>query len=204
MKNASLILNVVLLVAVAILYFLHFSQKSAATKPTAIAVSDSLKNIEEKVFSQIAYVNSDSLLMNYKYYKDTKENLEEKRKKLEQEIAGRTRSLQNEVVAYQQKGRNLTLEQAQLTEQNLMRKEQELVRYRDESIQKLAEEEQKEVDQLYTNITKYLKGYTKDKPYKFVFGYSKGGGILFANDSLEITKDVLQGLNNDYQPEKKP
>jgi outer membrane protein len=202
-KNLSLILNAVLLVAVGILYFLHFSSnKKVEASPQPISGQNQVK--KNTTSEQIAYVNSDSLLLNYKYYKNTIKELDEKRKKLETEIGGRARSLENEAVSFQQKGRNMSLEQAQLTEQNLYRKQQELVQYRDRLSQQLAQEEQERTELLYNNIAQYLKEYTRDKPYKLVFGYSRGGGILFADNSLEITAEVLAGLNKEYSDKQSP
>ncbi len=197
MKNLSLILNAVLLVAVAVLYYLHFSGKPGNATQPASAKTDASAKMQAPL-TQIAYVNSDSLLLNYDYYKSTIKALNDKRKKLETDITGRARTLENEAVSYQQKGRDMTLEQAQLTEQNLYRKQQELMQYRDKISQQLAQEEQQKVEELYGNITNYLKDYTKDKPYRLVLGYSKGGGILFADNSLEITNEVLTGLNKEY------
>jgi outer membrane protein len=203
-KNLSLILNAVLLVAVAVLYYLHFSGNSGKTSAASVtpAKADTLAEANATM-QQIAYVNSDSLLFNYDYYKTTIKELEEKRKKLETDISGRARSLENEAVSYQQKSRTMTLEQAQLTEQNLYRKQQELMQYRDRVSQQLAQEEQTKIEELYSNITEYLKEYTKDKPYRLVLGYSRGGGILFADNSLEITNEVLTGLNKQYN-DKQP
>ncbi len=197
-KNLSLTLNVVLLVAVAVLYYLHFSGRKApaAAAPAAGTVAAAGKDPKT---NQYAYVNVDSLLTKYDYFKVTRTQLEDRRKKLETEIAGRTRSLENEVVSAQRKANTMTLEQAQLTEQNLRRKEQELVRYQNDAARQLAEEEQKKNEELINNISLYLKKHTEDKPYKIVFGYSKGGGILYATDSLDITQEVLKGLNQDYQ-----
>lgn len=204
MKNVSLVLNAVLLVAVAVLYFLHFSARPAALPATASKpVSDSSAT-KNPVAEKIAYVNSDSLLMNYEFYKNTIQQLEERRKKLETDIGGRARSLENEAVSFQQKGSSMTLEQAQLTERNLYRKQQELVQYRDRLGQQLAQEEQERTEELYNNIANYLKEYTKDKPYKLVLGYSRGGGILFADNSLEITQEVLAGLNKEYREKQSP
>jgi outer membrane protein len=202
-KNLSLILNAVLLVAVAVLYYLHFSSNSSKAVTTATPTKSDPQVKADGTMQQIAYVNSDSLLFNYDYYKSTIKELEEKRKKLETDISGRARSLENEAVSYQQKGKDMTLEQAQLTEQNLYRKQQELVQYRDRISQQLAQEEQSKIEDLYSNITEYLKEYTKDKPYRLVLGYSRGGGILFADNSLEITNEVLTGLNKQYN-DKQP
>ena len=205
MKNVSLILNAVLLVAVAVLYYLHFSSRTSPSPSlTAGKPAPDSTTAKNPLAEKIAYVNSDSLLMNYQFYKNTIQQLEERRKKLETEIGGRARSLENEAVSFQQKGRNMTLEQAQLTEQNLYRKQQELVQYRDRLSQQLAQEEQERTEELYNNIANYLKDYTKDKPYKLVLGYTKGGGILFADNSLEITQEVLAGLNKEYSAKQSP
>ncbi len=111
-------------------------------------------------------------------------------------------ALENEVVAAQRQANTMTLEQAQLTEQTLRRKEQELIRYQNALGQQFAESEQKKNEELINNITKYLEKHTKDKPYKIVFGYSKGGGILYAANSFDITQEVLKGLNEEYQATK--
>ena len=197
-KNLSLTLNVVLLVAVAVLYYLHFSGRKTPATTTPATGTVAAAGKDQKT-NQYAYVNVDSLLNNYDYFKATRTQLEDRRKKLETEIAGRTRSLENEVVSAQRKANTMTLEQAQLTEQTLRRKEQELVRYQNDAARQLAEEEQKKNEELINNISLYLKKHTEDKPYKIVFGYSKGGGILYATDSLDITQEVLKGLNQDYQ-----
>jgi outer membrane protein len=197
-KNLSLTLNVVLLVAVAVLYYLHFSGRKAPAAAAPAAGTTAAADNNPKT-NQYAYVNVDSLLNKYDYFKVTRTQLEDRRKRLETEIAGRTRSLENEVVSAQRKANTMTLEQAQLTEQNLRRKEQELMRYQNDAARQLAEEEQKKNEELINNISLYLKKHTEDKPYKIVFGYSKGGGILYATDSLDITQEVLKGLNQDYQ-----
>jgi outer membrane protein len=47
-------------------------------------------------------------------------------------------------------------------------------------------------------VNEFLKHH-KTKSYNFVLGYQKGGGILYANDSLDITREVVVGLNNEYK-----
>ena len=71
MKNLSLILNVVLLVAVVILYVLHFSNAPS------VQVSDSSSDTSS-VNLKIAYINSDTVLKYYDYLKVNREQLESK------------------------------------------------------------------------------------------------------------------------------
>ena len=51
--------------------------------------------------------------------------------------------------------------------------------------------------------TAYIDGFhfALDRNYEFILGYQKGGGILLANDSLDITQQILEGLNKKYEAE---
>jgi outer membrane protein len=49
--------------------------------------------------------------------------------------------------------------------------------------------------QLQKNIDDYLATYNKDGKYDYILSYSRSGSILFANKALDITDDVLKGLN---------
>lgn len=57
-------------------------------------------------------------------------------------------------------------------------------------------------EELYTKLNNYLREFNADKNLQFVLGYQKGGGILFANDSLNVTRQVIEGLNKAYAAEK--
>jgi outer membrane protein len=54
-------------------------------------------------------------------------------------------------------------------------------------------------EKLQKNIDEYLAIYNKDNKYDFILSYSKVGQILYANKALDITDDVLKGLN-EYKP----
>ena len=57
----------------------------------------------------------------------------------------------------------------------------------------------KEQEVLYNKVAEYLKTYAKTKGYKMVLTYSKGNSaILFADESLDVTKEVIKGLNEAY------
>ncbi|GAB3267759.1 hypothetical protein GCM10027347_36860 [Larkinella harenae] len=145
------------------------------------------------------YVNVDSLLTNYDYFKDTRKTLESKRFQLDNELNNKGRSLQNEVAFFQQRAQTMTMEQGRATEAALQKKQQDLMAYRDRVVQQLAEEEQKKNEELYNQIHDYLEKVNKQNKYEFVMGYSKGGGILFADNSLDATKSIITGLNKEYQ-----
>lgn len=190
-NNTSLIWNVVLSLAVAVLFFLHFSSKSSDSGAAADgAVVEGRRTV---------YVQVDSLLKNYDFFKDTRKELENKNFQLENELTTKGRSLQNEVAFFQQRAATMTPEQARSTEAQLMKKQQDLVAYRDQSAQALGQEEAKKNEELYKNIRSYIDKYNKENGYEYVLGYSLGGGILFANPSLDVTQKIVDGLNKEYK-----
>jgi outer membrane protein len=196
MKNLSLILNAVLLVAVGVLFFLHFSgNKSAAggSDSATSAIPGDLK---------IAYINSDSVLHHYEYLKANRLTLEEKTKKMEQEYRNRAQGLQNEITAYQRNVSNMTLGQVKAVEEDLGKKQQNLQMYQQSLSQQMMQEEAKLNKELYDRVTAYLKKYAKDKNLHVVLKYDPTSDLLFAGDGLDVSKDVIDGLNAEYQVEK--
>lgn len=198
MKNASLILNVILTVAVAVLYYLHFKDRQPEAAP-AVTTPTEVKG------KSIVYVNVDSLLTKYDYFKDTQKVLESKRFQLENELATKGRNLQNKAAFFQQRAATMTQEQGRATEASLQKEQQDILAYRERAAQNLAAEEQNKNRQLYDQIYDYLKKINAQNKYEFVLGYTKGGGILFADPTADRTKVVLEGLNKEYQakPTKK-
>lgn len=196
MKNASLALNIVLAIAVAVLYYLHFKDRQP--------VEEVVKTPTEVKGKEIVYVNVDSLLTKYEFFKDTQKVLESKRFQLENDLATRGRNLQNKAAFFQQRAATMTMEQGRATEASLQKEQQDLLQYRERAAQNLAVEEQKKNEELYNKIYEYLKKYNAQNKYEFVLGYTKGGGILFANNGNDVTKKVLDGLNQEYKEKQAP
>ncbi len=191
MKNLSLILNGILIVAVAFLYYNNFAGSDEADE--TIKKSElSLENLS------IAYVNSDTLLTNYNYYEEVSKRLDEKRLKLQQEYTRRAEGLQRQIEDYQRTKTNLTIAQARAVEEDLGRKRQNLLQYQETISQNLMREEAAITQELYEKVSSYLKTYGDDNNLQVVLTYSAGSGLLYANDALNITDQVLSGLNSIY------
>lgn len=154
---------------------------------------------------RIVYVNTDTLLNKYDYYKEILKASENKRFQLENDLANKARTFQNKVALFQQRAQqgHMTQEQAQTTQMQLQQEEQNIMAYRDKSAQTLAQEEGKKTEDILNKIHEYLKEFNAGDKYDMVIGYSKGGGVLYAKEDLDITKQVLEGLNKKYAEDKK-
>jgi outer membrane protein len=192
MKNLSLILSTVLLVAVGVLYYLHFSSGPPKSNAANVAVGD----------LTIAYINSDSVLKNYDFLKDNKVVLEAKTKKMRSDFTNRAQSLQNEITAYQRNQSNLTIGQARALEEDLAKKQQNLQMYEQSLGQELMNEESKLNKELYDRITSFLKTYSAKNNLQVVLKFDTGSDVLFGAEALDITNIVVNGLNEAYKTEK--
>jgi len=194
MKNLSLILNAVLLVAVGILYYLHFKSTPSEpeTKDTEIP-----KQIILSPSNGIVFVNSDSLLDQYEFYKNKKREFEASQDRIKRELKAEGEKLQEEFEQYQQQGGSMTEQQRAQKEEQLTVKQQQLMQKKDMMLSKLDDDQAKSSDELYENLHTFFKKFNKGKNFQYVLGVSKGGGVLYANDSLDITREVLTELNKE-------
>jgi len=148
---------------------------------------------------KIVYVNSDSLLTKYEYFKDLKVKFEGKTKNAQADMQAKGQAFQREVAQYQQSAQTLSADQRKSTEERLARKQQELQTYQQNAGGALQNEQAVENEKLYDKVAAYLKVYAKEKGYKMVLTYSKGNSaILFADESLDVTSEVIKGLNAEY------
>jgi len=194
MKNLSLVLNIVLLVAVGVLYYLHFSgpKETVETSAEREAAGD----------LEIAYINTDTVLKYYDYLKASREELEKKTQKMEQDLRNRAQGLQNEITAYQRNVNNMTLGQVKAAEEDLAKKQQNFQLYQQSLSQQVMQEEAKVQQALYDRITAYLDKYGKEKGLQVVLKFDQSSDVLHVNSALDISQDVIKGLNDEYKIEK--
>jgi outer membrane protein len=196
MKNISLVFNVILAVAVAVLYYLHFNTQTITgdakkeAKPKAV----SMPKIKLKS-TPLVYVNADSLWENFELVKKMRKELEAEKNKFESKFENDYHKLESDYLALRDKAESMTQEEGMKQQQDLMAREQKLTEYRQTQSEKLAKLEAEKTEKIQKAITDYLTEQYSKSNYAYILGYSAGGGILFANDSLEITNEVVDGLN---------
>ncbi len=151
-----------------------------------------------------AWVNVDTLINNYDMYFDMQKELEESGRKSEAELTTKSRDFEREANDFQNKVQKglVTRSQAEQLQQGLAVKEQELYRLRDELRAKIADEQQVKLRLIQVSITDFLTEYNKTKGYHVILSSTFGGPLLYGHPSLDITQDVLKGLNEKYSSVK--
>jgi len=147
----------------------------------------------------IVFVNQDSLLANYAYFKTVQVKLQTLTQKAQTEIQTKGQAFQKAVADYQKNAGNLKPAQKAATEKKLAKDQQTLQDLQQNTGKQLQEIEASENATLYDKIATYLKTYAKAKGYKMVLTYSKTSpSMLYGDESLDVTKEVVAGLNDEY------
>jgi outer membrane protein len=198
MKQINLISNLILAIALIVLYVLFFNKDSKSSSSAVLNQSDS-GQMETKL--PIAYINLDSLLLDYNYSKDLNEQLLRKRENSQASYNQKARQFEQEAAEFQRKYENnafLTQQRLQSEQQRLLQKQQELQQLDESLSQELAVELQKMNEQLRDTIYSFLKVYNKELNYHLIFSNTMSDNIMISNDMYNITKDVVQALNARY------
>ncbi len=192
--NMGMALNILLLIAVVLLYILFFTSKP----------NDAEKNISggKNKIQTIAFINSDSLMENYEFVKEMKTKLETNKKQLETQFTGKQNYFQKQLTDLETKVSTYLISKEE-AQKKAMEMQQELMELNQTLSEKLSQQEMEMNVALLDTISSFMKNYNKKHNYDFILGYSKGGGILYANDAYDITKDVLVEINKEYAKKQK-
>jgi outer membrane protein len=200
MKNALLLLNVVLAIAVAVLFYLHFSKNGNPTaKSAGIALKDSASPKELK----IAYVDLDSIQEHYSYFREKMDDFERKKGNADRDLNNAFQRIENERVAFVQKGNAITQVEAEAFQREYTRKMQNLENQKKTLENNIQQEGVKTMEELKKKINEFLTEYNKTKGYSYIFSFSSTINVLFYKDTAyDITNEVLAGLNEAYNKTK--
>lgn len=198
----------ILALAVIGLYVMHFNcnkgECNAPEKKNSEALAQDSSATEASAI-QIAYVDADSLLLQYEYAKELNEALLKKQEKSRNDIMRKQQQLQQDAIEFQKKyetGGFLTKESFEQAQKALMQKEQELQQLDGKLTQDLILEQQKLNTQLKDTISAFFKEFNADKKYSVIFSNTSNDNILYAEDYLNITKEVVEKLNERYSKKK--
>lgn len=164
---------------------------------TCVASNDS-------VSLSVAFVNTDSLIINYEYAKKKNEELVSQEESMRAELNQKGRVFQQEVVEFQRKVQNngfLSMERAQSEQERLAKKEQELAELQQKLAEDLMRQQQSVNMELRDTLVNFLEEWGKDK-YRLILSNTMGDNVLYSAPGVDITKEVVEALNSRYNAKK--
>lgn len=198
LSRVSLVLSILVLVGLIVLYVLFFNSKNEVqeTKPAAVVNLPSVSSSE----GSIAFVNSDLVLSQYKLVDKLGKELERERDRKATDISSKEQEYQKDATYLQEQIQRQTIseESAQQIYAQLMATQEELYKLQEKYSMELSRKEIEMNMILLDSIRKFLGRYNSSANFDYVLSYNDNGGILFAKDTFDITPQVIQGINNEY------
>ena len=196
MKNTSLILSIVSLVAVVVFGVISLTNggKAADVQAEGAAAEAAASK------GDIVYVDLDRILMEYDMANDLRSVVETKIQNIQAEVNRRGKKLENEIVDFQNKIDKglMTRSVAEAQGQKLSQQELEFNNYAAQKEQEIQEEQMVMMNQLGDAIQTFLTNYNAEKQYAMILTNSGGAPVIAADAALDITDAVLAGLNEEY------
>lgn len=166
---------------------------------TCSDVIDSLQFQNSKPIN-VAYVDIDTLLSNYDFWKAINKEMIRKEENIRATLNEKAKDLQADYEDFQRKLQNnaySTRERAEEEQGRIMKKKDDLDKLQEKLSSDLVAENQKNSIMFRDSINSYLKEFNKEGIYNMIIS-RVGDNLLYADPSMNITNEVLKGLNARY------
>lgn len=150
---------------------------------------------------KIAYVEVDTLLSKYNFCVDLNEAMVKKEENIRMTLNQRANELGKQKQEFQKKYENnafISQDRAQQEYARLTKMEQDLQALQGKLSNELMAENQKNSLQLRDSINNFLKEYNKTKGYSLIISNTGSDNLLYADKTLDITMEIVNGLNARY------
>lgn len=201
--NRILVFNVVLLLGIIALFVLHFTADlpeggTAQQTDGDIASRDTASSI---ISERIAVVKLDTLLLEYKLAQDLNEDLLQRQKNAEAQFQQKMVKFETDYKSFQRKmetGSFLSQASMDAQQQDLLKQQQDLQVLQESLTMQLAQDQEQMTQRLYDSVILNIELINKDR-FVLILGDAVGTNVLYSNDAMDITNEVLFFLNSRYQ-----
>lgn len=194
MNKIQIVINVILVAAIAALFALFYGNKKDVVETVAVSTCSEVM--------PVAYLNVDSLLANYTFAQEASERLMSKQEDARVKMNTKLRTFQNEVADFQRKLENnafLSRERAEQEQQRLAKKEQELQELEAKLTQDIMLENQKLNQQLGDSLNTFLQEFNADGRFHIILSNTAKDNVLMASQQYDITDAVITSMNARYK-----
>lgn len=153
---------------------------------------------------KIAYVDTDTIMAKYQYAIDLNEELLAYKDQQEKYYQQQMTQFQTDYNNYLQTGASLTLTQQQAKEAELKQRMEKMSTLEQELMAKVAERQLSENTKLLNAIFAFIREYNAaNQQFDVILRKSfNDTPVLYANPAMDITEEILAGLNEEYKSVK--
>lgn len=152
---------------------------------------------------KIAYVRSTELVYGYLGMKEAGSKFQEKTQMWQANVDTLQRDYQSTLSAFTSEAARLSEKERMEREQYLAQQQQSLMQYTQAINSKMQEEDKKMTEGVLNQVNSFVEQYGKDHGYEIILGTTLSGSLLYGDNAIDITDEVLAALNKTYQGESK-
>ena len=175
-----------------------FTLASCDNSPKSDSSTEEKKEVPSTI--KIAFVEVDSIMTQYEFCKEYSLILEKKSQNIQSTLQQKGQALQSAAANFQQKLQQnaYTREQAEQIQASLQKQNADLEALQARLSAEFQNETAKFNEALHDSLQHFINKYNKDKKYTMILSKS-GDNILYANKGIDITDEIVKGLNKTYK-----
>ena len=198
MKNASLVLNVVLLLAVAVLFYLHFSSNKTSSPTKVASTQNRTPGTVTPGDVRIAYFEMDSLNNSFALVKEVKAELSREEERMNSELARLQKSYNDKFTQYQSQAQTMSSQESENANRDIVQMQQKFASAKQQMEMRMQDLSMRKMQEVKNKVEEFLKEYNKTKGYTYILAYEPGF-MFYRDSSYDITGDLVKGLNAKYK-----
>jgi len=199
-NNSKLyIISGIFAAALLVLYILHFTARPNAEQ--LARANFSLMQNDSVVTLPIAFVNIDSLLINYQFANDLNESLMRQEENIRATLSERERALANAMNEFNRRLQNnafLSQERAQQEAQRIERMQRDAEQLAQRLLGEFQIEQMRLNMQMEDTIRVRVAEFNAMRGFEVIFSNAGTSTILYARQKYDITQELTDFLNNRY------
>ncbi|NJW51981.1 OmpH family outer membrane protein [Salinimicrobium oceani] len=145
--------------------------------------------------NKMAYVDTTVLIQEYSEMKEVEADFSQRSEDLKRELDSAAQGFQQEVIAFRENMATMSEAERQAAQEELMQKQQILQQQQQMRSGQLRQEGDVVIDSLITKVKDFVKVYGEENGYTYIFGSNESANIMYAEEGLDITQEILEELN---------
>ena len=192
-------MNKIYLAAIALTFSLASCQPATDKKDASKASDTKTDNkSDKKVEAEIVYVNSDSLIKNYEFFKKADKEMATRTSSAMSDLETRGMAIKNEETVLIQRANGMTMGDLEIAKRNLQAKAQNFTQYEESVRKQIGEEDRLMSEKMSKNLEDFMKRYAATNGYKMILSYKQGATMWYADPKLDITAAVIKAINDEF------
>jgi outer membrane protein len=146
----------------------------------------------------VVYVDSAKLLNNYKAMEAARATYQSKVNTWKANIDTLASEVHKLAFKYEHESNAMSVKERSLSQELIRAKQKQLSDYQQAINAQAEQEDAKMTSDIVAQVNVYLKKYGEQHGYKIILAATDYGNLAYADPGLDITNEVLQGLNAEY------